>query len=500
MFDMGFTLAYLANPLHLALMTACVSFGIIMGAIPGLTSTLGVALLLSFTYGLDPTLALLMLGASYCGSEYGGSISAILINTPGTAAALCTTFDGHAMAKKGMAQQALNASLIASVCGGIIGTFALLFFSIPLARISMQFGACEQFWLCVFALTIVASLSSGNVLKGIMGALIGLLLACVGMDPVSGFPRMTFNTLALTGGINVVPALIGLFAIPQAIMLACGKGVRAQLAPYEPKPGVFFKVFIEVITRVKTLTIASIVGIIVGIMPGAGGNIASFIAYNESKRFSKKPEEYGTGCYDGVIAPEACNNAVVGGAQIPLLTLGIPGSAPAAVLLGALMTHGIKPGFSLFTENGNIIFTYIIGLFIANILILFVGSLLIRVFAKLLTVPKVFIVTAIFCLSVAGSYAIRGASVDVYTMLVAGLLGYVLLRLDFSVAPVALGLILGETMEEGFKLSLLLASSEENPLLFLFSRTQSQILIGLTVLSLVYSMYKENKERKKNAA
>lgn len=499
-FDMSYVLNYLCDPLLLLLMAACVSFGIIMGAVPGLTSTLGVALLLPFTFGLDPTMALLMLGSSYCGSEYGGSISAILLNTPGTAAALCTTFDGHAMAKKGMAQQALNTSLIASVIGGLVGTMALLFFSVPLATASMQFGACEQFWLCVFALTVVASLSSGNVLKGVIGAIIGLLLACIGMDPVTGYPRLTFNTLALTGGVNVVPTLIGLFAIPQAIMLACGRNVNAQLAPYHPRPGVFFKVFIEVITKVKTLVISSIVGIIVGIMPGAGGNIGSFIAYNESRRFSKTPEKYGTGCYEGVIAPETANNAVVGGAHIPLLTLGIPGSAPAAVLLGALMTHGIKPGFDLFTENGNFIFTYIIGLFVANLLILVTGSMFIRIFAKLLTAPKIYIVSAIFCLSVAGSFAIRGVTVDVYSMLGAGLLGYVLLRMNFSVAPVALGLILGSTMEEGLKLSLLLAQSEEIPALFFFSRPQSQVLIGLTVLSLVYSIYKEMKERKKNAS
>lgn len=495
-FDITLALGYISNPFHILLMAGGVAFGIIMGAVPGLTSTLGVALLLPFTFGLDPTLALLILGSSYCGSEYGGSISAILLNTPGTAAALCTTFDGHPMARQGAAAIALNASLFASVIGGLAGISALFFFSLPLARASMQFGACEQFWLCVFALTVVASLSSGNLLKGVIGALTGLILACIGMDPVTGTPRLTFNTLALSGGINVVPTLIGLFAIPQAIILASSANVTAHLSPYRREPGVFFRTLARVCCKIKTLAISCIVGIIVGILPGAGGNIGSFIAYNEAKRFSRHPEKFGTGYIEGVIAPECANNAVVGGAQIPLLTLGIPGSAPAAVLLGALMTHGIKPGFSLFTENGQFVYTYILGLFVSCLLILLVGSIFIRIFAKILAIPKIYTVTTIFCLSVAGAYAIRGLSMDVYSMFGAGILGYVLLRLNFNLAPVALGLILGETMEEGFKLALLLAQSAEQPWLFLFSRPQSQILIALSILSLAYSAWKEIKERK----
>lgn len=499
LFDPGAALSFILGPMHLLLMAASVAFGIIMGAVPGLTSTLGVALLLPFTFGLDPALALIMLGSVYCGGEYGGSISAILLNTPGTAAALCTTFDGHPLARQGKAGLALNASLFASVIGGLMGVCALFFFSLPLASASMQFGAPEQFWLCVFALTVVASLASGNLLKGIIGSLIGLLLACIGMDPVSGSARLTFNTLALAGGINVVPTLIGLFAIPQAIILASSANVAAQLAPYKSSPGIFVKTFFTVISKVRTLAISSIVGIIVGILPGAGGNIGSFIAYNEARRFSREPEKFGTGCIDGVIAPECANNAVVGGSQIPLLTLGIPGSAPAAVLLGALMTHGIKPGFALFTENGQFVYTYILGLFVACLFILVVGSLFIRIFAKILTIPKVYTVTTIFCLAVAGAYAIRGLSMDVYSMLGAGIIGYALLRLNFNLAPVALGLILGGTMEEGFKLSLLLAQSEDSPWLFMFARPQSQVLIGLSLLSLLYSAVREIRERKKNA-
>lgn len=497
MFDPWIVLSNLADPVTLLLMSLSACFGIVMGAVPGLSGTLGIALLLPFTFGLEPAAALLMLGSVYCGSEYGGSIPAILINTPGTAAALCTTFDGHVMAMKGQAQKALFTALISSVAGGVFGVAALLFLSVPLANVSMKFGAPEQFWLCVFALTIIASLSSGNVLKGVIGALLGLLLACVGMDPVTGHPRFTFNTMELMSGINVVPALIGLFAIPQALLLLRAGGDKGVMAPYRRAPGVFRETLRDFFRRIWVVLVSGVVGVVVGIMPGAGGNIASFVAYNETKRFSRKPEAFGTGIMEGVMAPEVCNNAVVGGAQIPMLTLGIPGSAPAAVMLGALMTHGLKPGFDLFTEQGDIVFTYVFGLIVSNLLILLLGLVLVRLFVRALQIPQHFLVAAIMALSVVGSYSINGSVMDVLSMMACGLLGYVLVRYRFGVAPLALGLILGTTMEEGFKLSLHLGSAEGNVLLFFFSRPQSLVLIVLTVLSLAYSVWKEHAQKRK---
>lgn len=490
MFDTWFVVAQLTDPLTLLLMALSACFGIIMGAIPGLSGTLGIALLLPFTFGLDPALALLMLGSVYCGSEYGGSIPAILLNTPGTGAALCTTFDGYPMAQAGQAQKALATALIASVAGGIFGVSALLFLSMPLAVVSMKFGAPEQFWLCVFALTIISSLSSGNVLKGLMGGLFGLILACVGMDPMTGFPRFTFNSLDLMGGINVIPTLIGLFAIPQALLLL-KMGSVSSLPPYKSLPGVFWQTVKDFFRRIWVVVIGGVVGVIVGIMPGAGGNIATFIAYNEAKRFAKNADQFGKGAMEGIMAPEVCNNAVVGGAQIPLLTLGIPGSAPAAVLLGALMTHGLKPGFSLFAEQGNIVFTYIIGLFVANVMILILGSVLVRGFIYVLKIPQHFLLTAIFAMSIVGAYSINGSTMDVLSMAFAGVLGYALIRFNFGVAPVALGLILGTTMEEGFKLSVHLGAAKGDVLWFFVSRPQSIVLIVLTLLSLGYSLYKE---------
>lgn len=497
MFDPWIVLSNLADPVTLLLMSLSACFGIVMGAVPGLSGTLGIALLLPFTFGLEPAAALLMLGSVYCGSEYGGSIPAILINTPGTAAALCTTFDGHVMAMKGQAQKALFTALISSAAGGVFGVAALLFLSVPLANVSMKFGAPEQFWLCVFALTIIASLSSGNVLKGVIGALLGLLLACVGMDPVTGHPRFTFNTMELMSGINVVPALIGLFAIPQALLLLRAGGEKGVMAPYRRAPGVFRETLRDFFRRIWVVLVSGVVGVVVGIMPGAGGNIASFVAYNETKRFSRKPEAFGIGVMEGVMAPEVCNNAVVGGAQIPMLTLGIPGSAPAAVMLGALMTHGLKPGFDLFTEQGDIVFTYVFGLIVSNLLILLLGLVLVRLFVRALQIPQHFLVAAIMALSVVGSYSINGSVMDVLSMMACGLLGYVLVRYRFGVAPLALGLILGTTMEEGFKLSLHLGSAEGNVLLFFFSRPQSLVLIVLTVLSLAYSVWKEHAQKRK---
>ena len=500
MIDFGTILSNLSDPFTLVLMIASASFGIVMGAVPGLSGTLGIALLLPFTFGAEPHQALLMLGSVYCGSEYGGSIPSILINTPGTAAALCTTFDGHPMAMRGEAQKALFTALIASIFGGMFGVGALLFLSTPLAHVSMSFGAPEQFWLCVFALTIIASLSSGNVLKGILGALLGLLLSCVGMDPVTATPRFTFNTMELMSGINVVPALIGLFAIPQALMLLRPSGAPTAMAPYISAPGVLWETLRGFFKRIWVAGLAGVIGVIVGIMPGAGGNIATFVAYNETKRFSRTPEKFGTGIMEGIMAPEVCNNAVVGGAQIPMLTLGIPGSAPAAVMLGALMTHGLKPGFSLFTEQADIVYTYTLGLILSNILILLLGCFFVRLFVKALKIPAHNLMVDIMARSIVGAYSINSSEMDVLSMLGCGILGYILIRAKFGVAPMALGLILGTTLEEGFKLSLHLGSAEGNVVAFFFSRPQSLALVGLTLLSLGYSIWKEVKARKADPA
>lgn len=493
-FDIWYALSYLIKPSSLFFMAFGGMFGTLMGAIPGLTGTLGIALLLPFTFGLDPTTALLMLASVYCGSEYGGAYPAILINTPGTGAAVCSTFDGYALAKKGKAQEALYLSLIVSLVGGFVGVVALIFLSIPLAYFSLKFGAPEQFWLAIFSLTVIASLSTGNILKGVIGALIGLLLSTIGMDPVTGHNRFAFGSLALSGGINVVAFIIGLFTIPQALLLLAKEG-NESVGDYKPRKGVYFKMWKEVMKRWIVTLQASIIGIIVGIMPGVGGNVATFIAYNEAKRISKHPEEFGDGSYDGIIAPEACNNAVVGAALIPLLTLGIPGSAPAAVLMGALMIHGLQPGFKLFSENGNIVFTFMLGLFVTNIIILLLGTLFIRGFSKVLLVPRKFLAAAIFAMGVVGSYAIRNASVDVVVMGLAGIAGYFLVRFGFGVAPAALGLILGELTEEGFKLSLIIGAAKGSVWAYFFTRPICIALIVLTILSLAFAFYTEMRSR-----
>ncbi len=364
----------------------------------------------------------------------------------------------------------------------------------------MEFGAPEQFWLSVFALTIIASLSSGNLFKGLIGGLLGLLLACVGMDPITGYCRFTFNTVGLMGGVNIVPTLIGLFAIPQALLLLKPAGAKGALAPYNPAPGVLWKTVKDFFRRIWVVGVAGVVGLIVGIMPGAGGNIATFIAYNEVKRVSKKPELFGTGIMEGIMAPEVCNNAVVGGAQIPMLTLGIPGSAPAAVMLGALMMHGLKPGFSLFTKQADIVFTYVLGLFMANLIIFVLGAGLIKIFVRILKLPQHFLVAAIMSLSIVGAYSINCSTMDVVIMAAAGILGYILIKFGYGVAPMALGLILGTTMEEGFKLSLHLGAAKGDVITYFFSRPQSVVLIVLTVLSLCYSLWKEYRPAKQPTA
>ena len=477
MFDPWVVLSNLSDPVTLLLMTLSACFGIIMGAVPGLSGTLGIALLLPFTFGLESATALLMLGSVYCGSEYGGSIPSILINTPGTAAALCTTFDGYPMAMKGQAQKALFTALISSVFGGIFGVSALLFLSVPLANVSMKFGAPEQFWLCVFALTIIASLSSGNVLKGVIGALIGLVLACVGMDPVTGYPRFTFNTMELMGGINVVPALIGLFAIPQALLLLRPAGEKGAMAPYNPAPGVFWQTLRDFFRRIWVTLVAGVIGVIVGIMPGAGGNIATFVAYNETKRFSKKPEEFGTGVMEGIMAPEVCNNAVVGGAQIPMLTLGIPGNMAAALLIGAFVVHGMIPGPLMFEQNAQFIYAIYGSLIIANLFLLGVGRLGLRLFCKVVQIPSVILYPIIIFTCVMGAYLAQYAVFDVTLMLCFSLLAYFMRKFDYSFICLIIGFILAPIWETS--LQQVIIASEQDPYMFL-TRPVAVVLMLMT--------------------
>ncbi|MDR2574187.1 MAG: tripartite tricarboxylate transporter permease [Desulfovibrio sp.] len=477
-------LANLCNPLNILLMLGGLAGGIIIGALPGLTATMGVALMVPVTFVMDTTSGLVMLGAIYVGAIYGGSNSACLICTPGTPSSVATTFDGWPMCQAGKADKALITSLLSSSFGGIVGTFALLFLAAPLARFALKFGGPENFWLCLFGLSTIAVMSSGNMFKGLVSGGIGMLVATIGLDPHMAVPRFTFGYYPLVQGVEVIPAMIGLFSISQVLYLV--GSYKPFLARYNPTPGVFGIVARELLGKCKTVLLrSSFIGTLVGMLPGAGGEIASIIAYNESKRWDKQPERYGTGVVEGVASSESANNAVIGGSLIPMLTLGIPGSAVAAVILGALLAKGIQPGFKVFTVSGELAYTFILSQFAVNLLMIPVGLLLVRLLVRLLSVRLTHVAISIVLLSVIGSYAIRNSMLDVWIALLFGVFGWFCNRVKLDTGAMALGIILGPMIEENFGkcVSLAKAPGSSIPQVFLDSPI-ALVLICLTLLSL----------------
>ncbi|MDR1856202.1 MAG: tripartite tricarboxylate transporter permease [Desulfovibrio sp.] len=477
-------LANLCDPLNLFLILAGLAGGIIIGAMPGLTATMGVALMVPVTFAMDATSGLVMLGAIYSGAIYGGSNSACLICTPGTPSSVATTFDGWPMCQNGRADKALVTALFSSSFGGIVGTIFLLFMAAPLARFALRFGGPESFWLCIFGLSTIAVMSSGNILKGLVSGALGMLVATIGLDPHTASTRFTFGYYPLIQGVEVIPAMIGLFSISQVLYLV--GSYKPFLATYNPAKGVVGEVVSELVGKCKVILLrSSIIGTIVGMLPGAGGEIASIISYNESKRWSKHPEKYGTGITEGVAASECANNAVIGGALIPMLTLGIPGSAVAAVILGALLAKGIQPGFKVFTATGELAYTFIFSQFVVNLLMIPMGLLLVKLLVRLLRVRLTFVAIGIVMLSVIGSYAIRNSMLDVWVALIFGLVGYFCRRVDLDTGAMALGIILGPMIDENFGKCLNLSNALGGSVLQVFIQSPiSLILIALTLLSL----------------
>ncbi|WP_270181130.1 tripartite tricarboxylate transporter permease [Alkalihalobacillus sp. CinArs1] len=474
------------------LLVAGVIAGIIIGSLPGLTSTMGVALFLPVTFGMDPVNGLLLLIGIYFGSIYGGSIAAILLNTPGTPASAATAMDGYPMTQKGEAGKALGIAVIASGMGGIVSVLMLTFISPQLARVALNFSAPEMFALALFGLSIISSISGKSVLKGLIAGVVGLIIATIGMDPMTSFPRFTFDQLSLLNGVSFIPVMIGLFAVSEALLgleeqLRGSKKINKVIASYVlPK-------WHEVKRLISSMLRSSFIGTFIGIIPGAGADIAAYVAYNETKRFSKKEEKesFGNGNPKGVASAEAANNGVTGGAMVPLLTLGIPGDAVAAVLLGALVVQGIQPGPQLFTTSSDLVYTLFAGMFLATLLMMLFGFLGIRLFTKILKVKKNILIPIILVLSVIGAYAISNNFFDVYVMLVSGIIGYFMKKHGFPASPVVLALILGPMAESEFRRSLVMS---EGAYSIFFTRPIAAVLIILATLSLVVPiMFKKRK-------
>ncbi|QFU02508.1 Tripartite tricarboxylate transporter TctA family protein [Halomonas sp. THAF5a] len=483
------------SPDNLGLALLGVAAGIIIGALPGLSATMAVAVLVPVTFGMAPESALIMLGAIYTGAIYGGSYSAILVNTPGTPSAIATTFDGYPMAKRGDGDLAVTLSTIASMVGGMVGVLALLTLAPMLAQVALSFGSVEYFWLAIFGLTLISALSEGSTLKGFMGAGFGLLLSTVGVAVVGGDIRYTLGSQVLLGGIETVSALIGLYCIPVLIDLVATP--ESHLKVDEEQRGLRLREGLGHAWLGKfNLLRSATVGTGVAILPGAGGSIASLVSYSEARRASREPETFGKGNPQGILATEAANNATVGGGFIPTLVLGIPGTPPDAVILGALMVQGFRTGPELFTTNASITYTFVAGLFLATCLLLPLGLLIGRyAFKSIITIPKALLVPTIAFMTVIGTYAIRNSVSDVIIMLTLGVVGWLLNRYGFRPSPIVLGLILGPIAEQGFVQGFLMGRASGSYATTFFGGPISITIIALSVLSVVYPLIKERRDR-----
>jgi putative tricarboxylic transport membrane protein len=470
---------------------AGVVLGILTGAMPGLSPSMGVALLVPFTYKLSPQIAMILLVSIYIAANYGGSITAVTINTPGTPSAVVTSFDGYPLTQQGKAGIGLGTSLVSSTVGGIIGTIILIFFSVPLARLAVRLNPAEYFALAVFGLTTVASLGGRNWPKAFLAAMIGLLINTIGIDPISGVTRFAFGTYRLFDGFSLIPALIGLFALSEVFSkLEEDRLGKSKETKYDktnwPKFSSYWKLKFTILR-------SSILGTLIGIFPGAGATIAAFLSYDLAKKVSDHPETFGKGNPEGVASAEAANSSSVGGALVPLLALGIPGSATTAVLVGALMIHDLVPGPLLFVERPDIIYSLFASLLVANIIMLILGLFGARLWVKVTIIPKKILLPAILAISIIGSFAVSYSFFDVATCIGFGIAGWILKKFDIPGAPIVLGMVLGELAETNFRRAVIMGGYS-----IFFTRPASLILLILSILSFGVPLYQTHKLNKKN--
>ncbi len=437
------------SPMNVMLALLGVLAGTVIGALPGLSATMAIAVLVPFTFVMDPASGLIMLGAIYTGAIYGGAFAAILVNTPGTPSAIATTFDGFPMAKRGDGDLAVTLATIASVVGGLVGAILLMTLSPKLATLALAFQSTEYFWLAILGLTLIATLSQGNVVKGMIGGMFGLFLSMIGVAVIGGDVRFTAGMPSMLGGIDIVAALIGLYCIPVLINMVASAGQHLEPAP--ARGFRFFEALGIALRDWVNLLRSSIIGTLVGILPGAGGSIASLISYAEARRASPRSENFGKGEPSGLLATESANNATVGGGFIPTLVLGIPGTPPDAVIMGALMVQGIRTGPALFQSGDGTVYIFMLGLLIATLLMLPIGLIVGRyAFRFIANVPKAMLVPLIAYMTVVGSFAIHSNPHDVLVMVVMGLIGWVAARGGYGASPIVLGLVLGQIAEQGF--------------------------------------------------
>lgn len=462
--------------------------GLILGATPGLSPTMAVALLIPFTFHLSPVQGLILLGAAYTSTVAGGAVSAILLKIPGAPANIATALDGYEMAKKGEGARALQMSFLASGVGGVTGVLILIFLAPVLANWALAFGPSELFWLAILGVTVIGSLDTNSTIKGLLSGALGIWLSTIGYDDIQGAQRFVFHS-SLTGGINIIAALIGLFAIPQVLdMLTQGRTPR-KISVLEVKPTKILSSAREMFRNLKALGIGMSFGSFVGLIPGVGGQIAGLVAYDQSRKWSSQSEKYGTGHPEGVVAAESANNAMVGTSLVPLLTLAIPGSPTAAVLLGGLIMHGIFPGPTLFTNYPDVVWTFIDAMLIGQILMVIFGLYVAGVAARVARIPTPILAAGVLVLAVFGSYSVQQSMGDVYVMLALGIGMYFLERFGFSAAPLVLGLILGPIAENNFLQGSMIADASVGRVEYFLTGTLNLVLIGIVLASVAFSFW-----------
>lgn len=473
-------------------------FGLIVGALPGLGSVLAISIALPFTFSMDKVSSISLLLAIYCSSVYGGSLSAILINTPGTPQSAATVLDGFPMTQQGKADEALGWATMASLIGGIFSAIVLMFAAPQLARMALKFGPIETFALICLALTCITTVSRGTMIKGLFAGVLGLFLATVGTDQMTGAVRFDFGVFELTGGLSLVPVLVGLFALGEVF----SRLAERITAPPEITSKVGYKLapLKEWLLRWRTILKSAIIGTFIGILPGTGAATASFVSYAEAKRSGRFKEKLGTGEPEGIVASETANNAVTGGALVPTLAIGIPGDPVTAVMMGALIMQGIQPGVRLFQDNADVVYAAFVALFIANIAMYAFGAGSARIITRILNLPEPLLLSLVMVLSIVGSYGVSGKLFDVWVTLVAGIFGFIFRYCNVPTAPIVIGLVLGPIFEENLRQGLILTDNNFGAFFTMSEHPIALVLFVITGLTLVWSAWGEFRSMRQPAA